>query len=523
MKHFTIQFITAALVLILMGTPGCSKFLDKQPTFVVKDNYYATEADVMSGLTGIYDIMGREEVYGSNLSILLPIADEGAYYRSSYLVGTSVYNFDASDATIAALWKYLYEGIERANVMLSRIDQVNMNADVKTTAKGEAKFLRAYYYFLLVQNWGNVPLKTTPTQSVEQVNLVRTPQAEVYNFIVKEMEEAEVMVKPVTAYNHAGRVTQTAIQGILARVYLKMAGYPLNQVDKYQDALKWAGKVVHANGGYQHSLLGDYKKLFIDMAANRYNVNESIWEVEFYGNRSADFEAGRLGNMNGLQSNDESIGFGYGFIATTRKLYEAYAAGDIRRDWNIATYRYVYSTTNTTQVVDSTNYAATDIENRVAAKYRRVYEVVLPRNKNYTPINFPLLRYADILLMYAEAENFVNGPTAAAKQAVKAVRDRASATDVTSAISGKDEMLQVIKDERFRELCHEGIRKYDLIRWGEFVPVMKNLALSIDATAPAAVKYTALAAKNVGEKHLLLPIPISELSLNNAMTQNNGW
>lgn len=168
-------------------------------------------------------------------------------------------------------------------------------------------------------------------------------------------------------------------------------------------------------------------------------------------------------------------------------------------------------------------YAATDIENRHAAKYRRPYERVLPRNKNYTPINFPLLRYSDVLLMYAEAENEVNGATAEAKAAVKQVRDRAKASDKSTAIGTKDDMRQLIRDERFRELAFEGIRKYDLIRWGIFQSNMKSLASEIETSAPAAVRYMALAGKNVAERDLLLPIPIAEISLNNAIKQNPGW
>ncbi|SUJ03535.1 SusD family [Sphingobacterium spiritivorum] len=507
------------LMLIVFLLSGCSKFLDKDPTFIVKENYYKTEADVQAGLTGVYDILGKEEVYGSNLSVYLPISDEGVYYRSAYVAGLSVYNFDASESNVRALWRYLYEGIERANTLLYRINEVQMDETVKKVTIGEARFLRAYYYFLLVSHWGSVPLKTLPTASVTDVNIEGTPPKDIYAFVVSEMEAAEAMVKNINEYGYSGRVTRTAVQGILARVYLKMAGFPLNDVSKYEKALEWSGKVVHSSG-YQHALIGDYAKLFKDMASDKYNIQESIWEVEFAGNRSADFEAGRLGNAIGIQCNDEAYGYSYGFIATTKRLYQAYENTDLRRDWNIATYKYSYVNN---KVTDSVYYVATDIENRHAAKYRRPYERVLPRNKNYTPINFPLLRYSDVLLMYAEAENEVNGATAEAKAAVKQVRDRAKASDKSTAIGTKDDMRQLIRDERFRELAFEGIRKYDLIRWGLFQSNMKSLASEIETSAPAAVKYMALAGKNVAERDLLLPIPIAEISLNNAIKQNPGW
>lgn len=178
---------------LLMLIGGCEKFLEKDPSFIVKENYYNNETDVNIGLAGVYDILGREELYGGALPLQFSISDEGIYSRSSYTSGPAVYNYDSSEPSVANLWKYLYEGIERANVFLSRIDAVTMDGDKKTVAKGEVKFLRAYYYFLLVSNWGDVPLKTAATSSVNDVNIKRTPQKEVYDFITAEMVEAEGM------------------------------------------------------------------------------------------------------------------------------------------------------------------------------------------------------------------------------------------------------------------------------------------------------------------------------------------
>ncbi|KHJ39245.1 starch-binding protein SusD [Pedobacter glucosidilyticus] len=510
---------------ILLGQTGCEKFLEKDPTFIVKENYYNNETDVNIGLAGIYDIMGKEEVYGGALLLDLNVADDGFYSRSAFTIGTAVYNFDASTSTVSNLWRFLYEGIERANVFLSRVDQVQMPEANKAAAKGEAKFLRAYYHFLLVSNWGDIPLKTVPTSSVNDINIKRTPQREVYDFIVKEMEEAEGLVKTATQLGAGGRVSKSAVRGVLARVYLKMAGAPLNDVSKYAEALKWARKIVYPdNGPKEHRLNPDFKQIFINYAADKYDIGESIWEVEFFGNRGGDFEAGRVGNTMGLQCNDEAFGYGYGFINATPKLYARYGATDTRRDWTIAPYQYVYNNVNNLQVVrDSTFWTSAQLYNRNCGKYRRVYEVVKPKNKNYTPMNFPLLRYADVLLMLAEAENEVNGPTSVATAALKEVRDRASATDVTSLATSKEELRRLIREERFLELAFEGIRKFDLIRWDVFTSEMNQLARDIQNTAPTTFRFAALAGTNVTLRHNLLPIPVLELSLNNGMTQNQGW
>lgn len=510
----------------LITISSCKKFLEKDPTFIVKENYYNNETDVNIGLAGVYDVLGKEEMFGGNYQLMLNVADDGFYSRSAYTVGPAVYNFDAADVNVANVWKYLYEGIERANVFLSRIDGVtSMSQAARDAAKGEVKFLRAYYYFILANDWGNVPLKTTPTSSVNDVNLKATSQKEVYDFVTKEMEEAEGLVKTATAIGYGGKISKSTVRGILGRVYLKMAGAPLRDQTKYAEALKWLNKIVNpTTGGKEHRLLPSYRQIFTNYAGDKYDIGESIWEIELYGNRGGDFEAGRIGNFIGLQCNDEAHGYSYGFINTTKKLYDSYEAQDVRRDWAIAPYQYTYTTVGTLiKVADSTYWTAAQIYNRNAGKFRRAYEKVLPKNKNYTPQNFPMLRYADVLLMYAEAENEVNGPTAFAKQALNEVRLRANATDKTAAISSYDDMKTAIRKERFLELSFEGLRKFDLIRWDIFVSEMNQLGTTVPAEAGVAWSFAALAGKNVTSRNALLPIPVLELSLNKQMSQNTGW
>jgi hypothetical protein len=157
-------------------------------------------------------------------------------------------------------------------------------------------------------------------------------------------------------------------------------------------------------------------------------------------------------------------------------------------------------------------------------KYRREWELVKPGSANSTPTNFPLLRFSDVLLMYAEAENEVHGaPTPAALDALNKVRERAKASLYTGAntISDKNEFFDRIVEERSRELCFEGLRKPDLIRWGIFIPVMKSVAAEM--AQHGATAFYALAYKNAGERHLLFPIPSKDLSLNTALVQNPNW
>ncbi len=518
--YFQLSF---AIVVSLFSS--CQDYLVKDPTFIVKENYYKNASDVNSALSAVYDPLGREQTFGGQVQSNLTISDEG-FYKTSAVAGAFLYNYDATNPDITAFWQLLYIGIERANVFLERIDKADMPEEEKAAAKGEAKFLRAFYYFSLVSYFGDVPLKTIATPSVNNLDISRTPQEEVYDFITKEMEEAEGMVKTATQIGFGGRVSKSAVRGILARVYLKMSGAPLNDESKYAEALKWAKKIVYPdNGPLEHSLNPDYKKIFINLAADKYDVKESIWEVEAYGNRFSDFEAGRLGNTIGLACNDEAFGYSYGFIQTTAKLFNSYEANDVRRDWNIAPYRYNHVTVNGFQrVTDSTFFTSTQIYDRSCGKYRRVYEVVKPKNKNYTPINAPLLRYADVLLMLAESENEVNGPTNIALDALKQVRDRAGASDVTALATTKEALRELIRKERFLELAYEGHRKFDLIRWDIFTSTMNQLGSDIQATAPTNIRANAsLAGRNVTARDNLFPIPIRETSLNKLITQNPGW
>ncbi len=514
-----------AMLSLLLLAGGCKKFLEKDPTFIVKENFYNNDKDVLAGLAGVYDILGREALFGDRMTLDLSISDEGYYNRSTYLNGVSIYVFDASNVDVTNAWRYLYEGIERANVFLSRIDDVQMDAAEKANVTGQVKFLRAYYYFILTSNWGSVPLKVGPTSSVNDVNIAGKPIAELYTFITSEMEAAEGMVKTSAAVGFGGKVTKSAVRGILAKVYLKMAGFPLNGgTPMYTQALKWAKTVIESG---EHRLNPNYAQIFKNYAGDRYDIGESIWEAEFFGNRVGDFEGGRIGNNLGLQCNEDEPdgkGFAFGGLSTTKKLYDSYGVTDVRRDWNIAPYSYKYATVNgRNRVVDSTYFTSAQIYNRNAGKFRRAYEVVFPKNKSYTPENYPLLRYADVLLMAAEADTEVNGATAYGAGLLKQVRDRANATDVTASVTGDAEAMRTaVRKERFLELAFEGQRKWDLIRWGIFVSEMNQHGQEMTANA-GGLNFGARAGTNVRSKNNLLPIPVIELSLNKLMVQNPGW
>jgi hypothetical protein len=236
---------------------------------------------------------------------------------------------------------------------------------------------------------------------------------------------------------------------------------------------------------------------------------------------------GRIGNDIGIgysASNYPDSGYCYGTIRVTARFFNLYKTGDLRRDWAIAPFSY-NSTTGKRAA-----YTSSQIYNRNAAKWRRTYETFLPKDKNFTIINFPLLRYADVLLMLAEAENQVNGPTQTAYDAINQVRRRGygkplnltdPVADLTPGLD-KQRFQLAIQDERSRELCFETLRRPDLIRWGIFVSTMNAVGAEIKANG-GSYAYGSLAGLSVTQRHLLFPIPSGEMSVNKAVTQNPGW
>lgn len=489
-------------------------------------------------------------------------------------------------------------------MLLEHIDNVpSMSAEKTAQYKSEARFLRAFYYFNLVQCWGDVPLKLESTYSsgtVTDKDIARTDKNVIYKFIVKEMEEAadEGLLSAKDLGYKPNRISKSAAWGILARVYLFWAGEH-NRDDQpepaeaksYFERASHFGQLVMGEG---HDLAEDYWDAFIDMCSDKYNTsgsNESIWEVEFAGDGTGDVRSeGRIGNTIGLQCADFSSqsslvgkadpGYSYGFLWATPKLYDLYTRNNDKErfTWNIApfTYRALDSDADK-DIKGKTGIVGRTFENQelyelvtgsgwygeksydydgadegkefvnkgsqrgdvykkavaseevrkdlCCAKFRREYEPAAKRNKNLTSINFPILRYSDVLLMVAEAENEYWGyPTDLAKECLRDVRIRAGISDNTNDLNSQNAFRNAIKDERAMELCFEFTRRFDLIRWGEFVDKMNeqvDLALSgINWNQGSQVAPFF----RVTSAYQYFPIPDAEKAVNKLITGNNpGW
>ncbi len=602
----TLKYTIASI--IFGGLFASCNFLDKEPTKLTLENYFNTIDEASSFLTGIYATLGQSTFYGADYLYLVggdDLEHYGGVNRSPASSGLICNIATPSDGAVTGFWYTLYSGINRANLFLENISKLN-DTDEKTKAQytAEARFLRAFYYFNLVQCWGDVPFKETSTSDVVGLNSPRVDKQQIYDFIIKEIsevadEETGGLLSAAELGYQPGHVSKSAAWGILARIYLFRAGehYRDNRTateaekkDYFAEASKYAQKVMT-----QGHTLGDYWGFFIDLCSDRYNTsgsNESIWEIEFAGNNTSDVKAeGRIGNIIGLAAPDmssktsvvgaEDPGFCYEFIFATPKLYKLYGTAvnatyladptdeeavslknkDVRFFWNIAPFKYVEAGGKNTGVTGREFYEAGalakvreldngrsydygdlggnadsklgDYENvsktaeyaRACAKFRREYEAD-KKDKNSTSINFPALRYSDVLLMVAEAENEVNGPNQLAKDCLYEVRKRAGLTDPLPEMD-QDLFRQAVKNERARELCFEYTRRFDLIRWGELVQNMNELvseATNGNASGWKQGPSNVYTYFQITSAYNYFPIPDAEMAVNKSITENNpGW
>ena len=577
MKVSNIYIIALGIIVSLLSS--CN-FLDKEPTSTTSGSYFKNESEAELFLKGIYAPITETAFYGNDYFYLVGGDDLEAYGgpgRSPSTRGLICNNANSSDPAVAAYWYTLYAGINRANIFLEEVNGVpGLSESMIKTMSSEARFLRAFYYFNLVQCWGDVPFRTHSTHSVYGLQTGRAPKEEIYDFICKEMEESVDGLKHASEVSFLpGGITKSAAWGILARVYMFRAGECFRDHTTPNEALRKdyftkAGAFAQRVMNEGHTLAPHYWDFFIDQCSDKYNTTgkESIWEAEYTGNYSTDTRTeGRVGNIIGIQAPDLSSktditgkldpGFGYCFFWSTPKLYELYEKnGDKdRMNWNIAPFSYTQSKVgkgvdgrvfekgklqevknqyynqsysygdmpSTAKTGDREKAVASTDYSRMCGKWRREYEPD-KKNKNFTLINFPILRYSDVLLMVAECENEIHGgPTTLAYQCINMVRQRAGIATLTGL--NQEDFRNAIKDERAMELCFEMTRRFDLIRWGDFTKDMNALAERAKSgtnwnLGPSNV-YTYF---QVSDAYNYFPIPSNEMAINKKIVANNpGW
>lgn len=531
-----------SLFLLITVFSGCKKFLEQSPkSFISPENYYNNQIEAYSALLGLYSGFTDHNIG------LYTSANAGGFnvptdevFRNSVGGNTNNLVIDASLSSINVYWNQCFKYVNNCNSFLENIDKPLMDGATREVYRAEARFLRAYYYFILTSQFGDVPFKTKSSVESLVTNISFTPSKDVYNFILEEMIAAEKNVNEVDpSQQQPVRISKQVVRGILARVNLYMAGYPLLQTDHYKDAALWAKKAIDAN---QNFLNPDYKQIWINVAQDAYDIKESMWEAEFKAPAPPYFRAaswiGQTGPGIACPSSNTDIGYTVDWFKVTYTLASLYNTDtiDTRKDWNIAPFYYRGNTIWETPR-DSLNNTFNTLARRQQrvidknpGKGRRKYEIVRPATAA-SGQNFPILRYADVLLMYAEAQNELNGPSDASTtiDVLNLVRKRANCVNLYSStssipyflINDKESFRKAIQDERARELCFEFTRRLDLIRWGIYEQTLLNEAQKFminNYQVSMATIYNRVTSKN-----RLLPIPISEISLNNLAKQNPGW
>lgn len=418
---------------------------------------------------------------------------------------------NANNGLLLDFYRAQYQGIERCNLPLMQIPSMttddDMTASVQRRLLGELKFLRALYYFRLVRVFGGVPLVTAPVESKENWKQDRASTEAIYAQIISDLTDANAKLWTKSQYPQTdlGRATKGAAQAMLLKVNLYKHDYPAAEI--------WGDSIMASN---EYSLTSNYNENFT-LAGE--NGQESIFEIQFMEDPTSDYGDGNgftRGTFTPIltRSRSSKLGGGWGFNKPTQNLYNEFEAGDPRRDSTI-----LNPTDGQIETPEQEIYLGSRYLNRKYALMNSDGTFYELSHATRGPINNKVIRYADVLLMYAEA-CCENGNLPAAKAALEEVRARARGNAAVlpafpygSYADTKDDLRKAIRHERRVELAMEGHRWFDLCRWGVAGSVMDAYKAG---ETPEVQSH--MAAFIVG-KHELFPIPSKEIDLN-PMDQN---
>lgn len=468
------------LTLGLFAVGGCEKNLDEVPlSFFEESNSFNTAADAVSVINGVYDRL--KGIYGMNMVNLGDLNGDELEVREDNGGGNEIHKnlFNSGTGVFDGFYTSSYTLIDRANRVIANVPKITMDAKLRDQIVGEAKFLRALAYFNLVRAFGDVPLVTSVSNDVVNVQVPRDPAEKVYQQLILDLQDAE-KVLPVryTLATETGRATVGAAKSILAKVYLTRKDWA--------NAAAKAKEVIDAK---TYSLVPDHRDVFLP---EKENGAEHIFSIQYscvlprYGSPMAE---------------NFAIFFSYpinltgGSYQVVPAFANSYAKGDYRKDVTVITEKRIANGT----VVASRTGPHID-------KYWDPMACGAAAARN----NYLVIRYADVLLMYAEAVNEVSGPSVDAYAAINQVRARARkgvATAEPKDVSNLNQaqFREAVLQERGWELCFEGHRRWDLLRTGKYVENMKKLGIPAES------------------KHLLYPIPQQEIDVNPALQQNPGY
>ena len=594
MKKNKLVYVLGAL--LSMGVVSCD-LTEKPTSFYEMDTYFTTADKAKMAVIGIYDCLAAEGSYGQ---YVMPFASSDDMYMVRGTAtgdGTrrdiSHYALTSSNTWVASVWNYIYEGIDRANTAIAGIEKMPgyENSDELKELVAQARFLRAFLAFDLVRYWGDVPFKTTSTGSFGDTAQPRTEREKIYDQIIIDLDFAKIHLKPGNEVASSEVPCRGAARALLMRVYLQRAGYSLDRTTRtltrpddatrknYFDAVIEEWKAFGTEG-YHNFYGAGYEELFKNYSKLVLNNQESLWEIAFEPKNGQKDNAGYWATYNGPlvdapdagsgAANQNFFGRANAFFIVLPYWGDFYDDNDVRRDVNFVDYVYRWVKKDKAQVKMSVCQEISKNMYRYPGKWRREWMAPGFVDPNHTGVNYCPLRYADVVLMAAEAYNEIND-TPKAWELLNDVRARAHATEINSSnyaslmkapkvydlpfISDGDEagkFRTALYWERAFETAYEGQRKFDLIRWGVLGDALRaaqtyiegweegaNLFKDVDKNgkptkleegeSPAVWDPVVWATQNyvaghnfVDGKHELLPIPLAEIQSNAQLNGENN-
>jgi hypothetical protein len=434
--------VGAAVGLTLLFAVSCVDLNENPPSDLSPQNFYTSEDEFNSALTGIAKAL-YSDWSGFDYGYDLILASGAEDVRSDADIFKNFDRLTPNDreVVIRDFWQKAYQAISNANALIAGLNNAkNMKPEVIDALEGQARFFRAFTYFYLVRFFGEIQVTTYENQS-DAGNVKQSTVEEVYaNVIIPDLTIAER--KLPRSFAEKGRPTQGAAKTLLAKVYLTMAGWPVKQPEIYYPlAMEKACEIINPENGYGYDREAHYADLW--KQDNKLTSKEFIFT--FYGSIAEDgIAGGHLDLATRYFGNGEG---GWGDYYSETRFFEAFPDGE-RKD---ATFTSVFA--------DGTTFAEAQTQPHIA-KYRDGGNHVGTNSEGFRP----LLRYADVLLIYAEAANYVNnGPTTEALKALNAVRTRAGLEPYPKGMM-MQEFDQAVLDERAWEFACEGDRWHDLVR-----------------------------------------------------------